>query len=96
VKRSRRKHRLKSEFVKVFGCRPNDESATNLGAGVGKPPREETAGDEVERFRVRYGDLIAADDVGDLWEDVLRGWSRWVRVISKRRPAWAGDGSRTI
>jgi hypothetical protein len=27
-------------FVKVFGCRPNDESATNLGAGVGKPPRE--------------------------------------------------------
>ena len=33
-------------------------------AGVGKPPREETAGAGVERFGARYGDLIAAKDVG--------------------------------
>jgi hypothetical protein len=56
--------------VKVFGCRPDNEGGTNSGAGVGKPPREETAGDGVEQFRVRYGDLIAADEVGDRWEDV--------------------------
>jgi hypothetical protein len=31
--------------VKVFGCRPGGEGATNSGAGVGKPPREETARD---------------------------------------------------
>ena len=64
------------------------------GAGVGKPPREETAGDGVERFRVRYGDLIAGDDVGDRWED--GHWSRWMRVISERLPVWAGEGSRTV
>jgi hypothetical protein len=59
-----------SALVKVFGCRPDNEGGTNSGAGVGKPPREETAGDGVEQFRVRYGDLIAADEVGDRWEDV--------------------------
>ena len=32
--------RLKSEFVKVFGCRPHDDGATHSGAGVRKPPRE--------------------------------------------------------
>ena len=45
------------------------DGAAGSGAGVGKPPKEETAGDGVERFGVRYGDLIAADDVGDRWED---------------------------
>jgi len=30
--------------VKVFGCRPHDDGATHAGAGVRKPPREETAG----------------------------------------------------
>src|SRR5712671_2081067 len=28
--------------VKVFGCRPDDEGATNSGAGVGKPSQELT------------------------------------------------------
>ena len=32
-----------SPFVKVFGCRPYDGGATRTGAGVRKPPREETA-----------------------------------------------------
>jgi hypothetical protein len=82
--------------VKVFGCRPDDERATWYGAGVGKPPREETAGDGVERFGVRYGDLIAADDVGGRWKDGPGRWSRGVRVMSKRPPAWTGDDSRTI
>jgi len=30
--------------VKVFGCRPPDGRARRAGAGVRKPPREETAG----------------------------------------------------
>jgi hypothetical protein len=34
-------------------------------AGVGKPPREETAGEGLERFGLRYGDLSAAADTGD-------------------------------
>src|SRR5262245_13959405 len=38
-------------FVKVFGCRPDDEGATYSGAGVGKPPREETAGRDTWAFR---------------------------------------------
>jgi hypothetical protein len=48
--------------VKVFGCRPDDDATPYSGAGVGKPPREETAGRDRERFVTRYGDLIAADD----------------------------------
>ena len=31
-------------IVKVFGCRPHDGSAAHTGAGVRKPPMEETAG----------------------------------------------------
>ena len=31
-------------YVKGFGCRPFTEGATRTGAGVRKPPREETAG----------------------------------------------------
>jgi hypothetical protein len=55
-----------------------------LGAGVGKSPREETAGDGVERFRVRYGDLIAADDERDRWEDGSGRWSKRARIITVR------------
>jgi hypothetical protein len=48
-----------SAFVKVFGCRPHDGGAAHTGAGVRKPPREETAGG-VARSRVkRYGDFVA-------------------------------------
>ena len=46
-----------SAIVKVFGCRPHDGGAAHTGAGVRKPPREETAGG-VARWRVRrYGDF---------------------------------------
>jgi len=33
-----------SAHVKVFGCRPDDGGSAHTGAGVRKPPREETAG----------------------------------------------------
>jgi len=32
-----------SDLVKVFGCRPHDGGAARTGAGVRKPPMEETA-----------------------------------------------------
>ena len=48
-----------SVHVKVFGCRPHEGGATHTGAGVRKPPKEETAGG-VAWWRVRrYGDLAA-------------------------------------
>src|ERR1700716_1357477 len=51
--------RAMSPVVKVFGCRPHDGGAAHTGAGVRKPPREETAGCRA-RCRVRrYGDLTA-------------------------------------
>jgi hypothetical protein len=33
-----------SVLVKVFGCRPHEGGAADSGAGVRKPPKEETAG----------------------------------------------------
>src|SRR5258708_14867732 len=48
-----------SPVVKVFGCRHHDGGAAHTGAGVRKPPMEETAGG-VARWPVRrYGDLAA-------------------------------------
>src|SRR3979411_2959140 len=53
------KSAVTSAFVKVCGCRPHDGGAAHTGAGVRKPPREETAGCRA-RCRVRrYGDLTA-------------------------------------
>jgi hypothetical protein len=48
-----------SEFVKVCGCRPRDGGAAHTGAGVRKPPREETAGRRAMRSVRRYGDFVA-------------------------------------
>ena len=48
-----------SPNVKVCGWRPHDGGAAHAGAGVRKPPMEETAGGRA-RWRVtRYGDLTA-------------------------------------
>src|SRR5713226_10189730 len=48
-----------SVVVKVCGCRPHEGGAARTGAGVRKPPMEETAGC-VARWRVRrYGDSAA-------------------------------------
>jgi hypothetical protein len=51
-----------SAIVKIFGCRPLTNMPHARAAGVGKSPREETAGNGVWRFVARYGDLNAADD----------------------------------
>jgi hypothetical protein len=40
-----------SVVVKVFGCRPLTEVPRAWAAGVGKPPREETAGRETRAVR---------------------------------------------
>jgi hypothetical protein len=45
----------KSGSVKVFGCRPHDDGATCTGAGVRKPPREETAMRDVVGYRALWG-----------------------------------------
>jgi hypothetical protein len=59
VKVDLRLKRSMSASVKVCGCRTHDGGAANTGAGVRKPPREETAGG-VGRLRVkRYGDFGA-------------------------------------
>lgn len=40
-----------------------DDVRLVLAAGVRKPPREETAGEGLERYGLRYGDLSAAGEV---------------------------------
>jgi hypothetical protein len=54
-----------SSIVKVFGCRPLTDVPRARVAGVGKPPKEETAGREGGRFVTRYGDLSAANGERD-------------------------------
>ncbi len=54
-----------TESVKVFGCRPLTDVPRARVAGVGKPPKEETAGREGGRFVTRYGDLSAANGARD-------------------------------
>jgi hypothetical protein len=61
-----------SEFVKVFGCRPHDGGAAHTGAGVRKPPREETAGRRAMRSVRRYGDFVAGGLL-PRWVDRLFG-----------------------
>src|SRR5665811_2089113 len=76
-----------SAIVKVCGCRPHDGGAAHTGAGVRKPPREETAGGARGWRDVGYGDLSATDEVGE--------WSRgapaslWTvkRLLDERRVA---------
>src|SRR4030088_3346707 len=48
-----------SVIVKVCGCRPHDGGGAHTGAGVRKPPREETAGCRARCCVRRYGDLTA-------------------------------------
>jgi hypothetical protein len=56
----------RSASVKVFGCRPMTTGRHTLRAGVGKPPREETAMGKMRRCRARYGDLRAADEASEV------------------------------
>jgi hypothetical protein len=57
--------RSTAAFVKVFGCRPLTDVPRARVAGVGKPPKEETAGREGGRLVTRYGDLSAANGARD-------------------------------
>jgi hypothetical protein len=67
-------------YVKVFGCRPYDDGATHSGAGVRKPPREESAGRRA-MWRVRcYGDFVAGGVCRRFVERVLRTRSRRLRI----------------
>src|ERR1700687_1534917 len=50
-----------SAFVKVFGCRPMTVVRHAPGAGVRKPPREETAIGGARRRLGRYGDLSGVE-----------------------------------
>ena len=79
--------RRMSESVKVCGCRPHADGAARTGAGVRKPPMEETAGG-VARWRVRRcGDLaaVSASTTFAIWHELCE----WVKttfaapVISK-------------
>src|SRR5438270_14079477 len=89
---------VSSAFVKVCGWRPHDGGAAHTGAGVRKPPREETAGG-VERPRVRrYGDFgvgggLVEIGLPPLWDTIARGTKpvdrlRWAEPASL-------DGTRT-
>jgi hypothetical protein len=66
------------------------------GAGVRKPPKEETAGGGRGCRVLGYGDLSAADEVGK-WSRGAPA-SRWVlnRLLDERRVASNSVSCRTI
>jgi hypothetical protein len=71
--------------VKVCGCRPHDGGAADTGAGVRKPPREETAGGR-GRWCVRsYGGLVAGALLPKCIERVFGKRSRGRRTRSADR-----------
>ncbi len=72
-------------IVKVCGCRPHEGGATDTGAGVRKPPKEETAGGR-ERWSVRsYGNLVAGALLPKCIERVFGKRSRGQRTRSTDR-----------
>jgi hypothetical protein len=67
-----------SLIVKVCGCRPHEGGAAGTGAGVRKPPMEETAGGGA-RWRVRRcGDLaaVSASTTFAIWHKLCE----WVKT----------------
>src|SRR6266702_5778982 len=86
--------RMTSVVVKVFGCRPHEGGAAHTGAGVRKPPREETAGGRARWGVRRYGDFVAGGVCRRFVERVLRtrsrrsagliGRSRWAEPALRR------------
>jgi hypothetical protein len=63
-------------------CRPHEGGAARTGAGVRKPPMEETAGG-VARWRVRrYGDLTAVlPECEYNFCDMARTWVKTLFVV---------------
>src|SRR5882757_3303608 len=70
-----------SVIVKVFGCRPHEGGAAHTGAGVRKPPREETAERRAMGSVRRYGDF----DAGGLLPACVD------RLFWKRSKGWRGQ-----
>jgi hypothetical protein len=85
-----------SAFVKVFGCRPHDGGAARTGAGVRKPPREETAGGVRGWRGVGYGDLSAADEVCEWSRGAPASQPTVKRLLDERRIALIAVNCRTI
>src|ERR1700738_335949 len=79
----------KSASVKVCGCRPHEGGAARTGAGVRKPPMEETAGGVARGGVRRYGiwrlSCLSASTTFAIWHELCE----WVKtpfavpVISK-------------
>jgi hypothetical protein len=65
-------------FVKVCGWRPRDGGAADTGAGVRKPPKEETAGGLARQRVRRYGDLavVSASTTFAIWHELCE----WVKT----------------
>jgi hypothetical protein len=77
----------KTAIVKVCGRRPHDGGASYTGAGVRKPPREETAGDVLSRASDAMGIWrpSSASTTLAIWHE-LCGWVKTpfgVPVVSK-------------
>src|SRR5882757_3008311 len=86
----------KSDVVKVCGWRPHDGGAAHTGAGVRKPPREETAGGVRGWRGVGYGDLSAADEVCEWSRGAPASWRTVKRLPEERRVASITVNCRTI
>src|ERR1700738_1682253 len=81
--------RTMSAYVKVCGCRPHEGGAARTGAGVRKPPMEETAGGGARGGVRRYGSwrlsCLSASTTFAIWHELCE----WVKtpfavpVISK-------------
>ena len=85
-----------SVAVKVFGCRPHEGDAAHTGAGVRKPPREETAGGARGWRGVDYGDLSAADEVREWIRGAPASRRPVKRLLDERGVASIAVNCRTI
>src|SRR5512142_2691928 len=66
------------------------------GAGVRKPPREETEGGGRGCRGLGYGDLSAADEVGEWRRGAPASWWMVKRLLDERRVASNSVSCRTI
>jgi len=71
--------------VKVFGCRPHEGGAAHTGAGVRKPPMEETAGGADRSGVRRYGDFVAGGPLSKCIDRMFGKRSRGRRTRSVDR-----------
>src|SRR3982074_210713 len=84
-RRSESRNQLTSGSVKVFGCRPPEGGAAHTGAGVRKPPMEETAGGADRSGVRRYGDFVAGGPLSKCIDRMFGKRSRGRRTRSVDR-----------